>query len=265
MNKKCPNCGFINFVYAEACHKCETALSETPVRSAYDYPATYRGGVNSHSQPYPTKSSFPFLKVLAGAGVVVIVLAIVGAVAIGNLVRYRKVKWIEYRPDGLDFTVMMPSKPTRLEPIVTPLATGNMSNHRHVSGVAGQGTVMLCYVNYTGTLLEMEQAAEALDAELDSFLQRTNATLISKKSITYQGMPGLDFEISPPDNTGPKISRSYGKMFMTPSRFYFLSITATEDSDLFAGKDKFLNPKIRTPGNARKPVDPPNITLVPNY
>ncbi len=63
----------------------------------------------------------------------------------------------------------------------------------------------------------------------------------------------------------PKINRSYGKMFITPNRFYFLSITAKEDSDLFAGRETFLNPQIRkqSAGPLRKPVDPPNMTLVP--
>ena len=76
MNKKCPNCGFINFVYAEACHKCETELSETSVRSAYNYSTTYRGGVNANHQPYPTTGGFSLVKGLVCAGVGVIVLAI---------------------------------------------------------------------------------------------------------------------------------------------------------------------------------------------
>ncbi|MFY9620887.1 MAG: hypothetical protein WAM70_13570 [Pyrinomonadaceae bacterium] len=265
MNKKCPNCGFINFVYAEACHKCETVLSETTVRSAYDYPATYRGGVNAPSQPYPTKGGFSVLERIGLRGVGIIVLAIVGALVLGTIVRQRKVKWIEYRPDDLDFTVMMPSKPTRMEPVLTPLPNGHMSNHTFVTGVPGQGTAMLVYVDYTGAVIESDRISEALDATMEEFLTVTKSTLVAKKSISYQAMRGLEFEVSPPAEGSSKVSRGYGKIFFNSnsSRLFIFSITANEGSDLLAGKDKFLNPQIQKPGPARKPVDPPNITLVP--
>ncbi len=152
--------------------------------------------MNANHQPSPPKSGFSVLKGVVCGGVGVIVLAIVGVLVLTTISRHRKVKWIEYRPGGLDFTVMMPSKPARLEPIVTPLVTGNMSNYRYVSAVTGQGTAVIGFVDYTGTELDMDAAAEALHAELDSLIERTNATLISKKSITYQGMPGLEFEVS---------------------------------------------------------------------
>jgi len=243
-NKKCPYCGFINFVTAEACRKCETVLTSDESQLAYfDAPPTYRGGVNSYNQPYPTKSGFTLGKaVLCIVGLVFGALVYAGGV--GMLRSHAKVKWIEYHPDGLDITVMMPNEPTRFEPVLTPMTGGTMSNHSYASMVPGQGTAMFCFVDYSGIYISDKIANEALDAELSSFLTRTNSTLISKHPIDYQGMTGLEFEISPSADIGPKGGRGYGKMFVTASRLYFLTITAGNDTDLLASKDKFLNPKI---------------------
>ena len=244
MNKKCPNCGFINFVHAEACRKCEAVMSEIPAQSAYDFAPTYRGGVNAYTAPYPTKSGSTVLKVLACVGVGLVVLALFSAWSVAVISRKKNVKWIEYRPDGMNFTVMMPNTPSRLEPILTPVADGNMSNHRYISTVPGQGVAMFVFVDYMGPVFEKEDAEEGLNAELNGFVQRTNSTLISKTKITYQGIPGIEFEMSPPAGMATKASRSYGKMFLSLNRLYIFSITASEGSALLAGKDKFLNPKL---------------------
>lgn len=245
-NKKCSYCGFINFVNAEACRKCETSLiSDEAQHAYYEAPPPYRGGVNSYNQPYPTKSSFGF-----GKAIVCVAGLVFGAVLVtwglGFVRGHANVNWIEYHPDGLDITVMMPNEPTRIEPVVTPMTGGSMSNHTYASVVPSQGTVAFCFIDYTGIYIGDEIAGQALDAELDAFVSRTHSTLISKNPINYQGMTGLEFEVSPSAELGSKGSRSYGKMFVTPSRLYFLSITAGNDTDLLAGKDKFLNPKIQS-------------------
>lgn len=257
-NKKCPNCGFINFVDAEACRKCETSLiSDEAQHAYYDAPPAYRGGVNSYNQPYPTKSGFTFGKVVACvAGLAVG--AILYTMAVG-LVRGRaNVNWIEYHPDGLEMTIMMPDEPTRVEPVLTPTVGGTMSNHTYASVVPRQGTVIFCFVDYNGLHISDDIAARALDAELSGFVSRTHSTLISKNPITYQGMTGLEFELSPSEELGSKGARSYGKLFVSSSRLYFLSITAGSGTDLLASKDKFLNPKIH-PGPLPARIKMPEI------
>jgi phage FluMu protein Com len=243
-NKKCPYCGFINFVDAEACRKCETLLTSDEAQHAYyEAPPPYRGGVNSYNQPYPTKSGFTFGKaVICVAGLVFG--GIVYTMTMGLVRGHANVNWIEYHPDGLGMTVMMPNEPTRIEPVLTPMAGGHMSNHTYASVVPSQGTVVFCFVDYTGIYVGDDIAAQALDAELSGFVSRTHSTLISKNPIVYQGMTGLEFEMSPSEELGSKGSKSYGKMFVTASRLYVLSITAGSGTDLLAGKDKFLNPKI---------------------
>jgi hypothetical protein len=242
-NKKCPYCGFINFVTAEACRKCETSLiSDEAQHAYYEAPPPYRGGVNSYNQPYATKSSLSF-----GKAIVCVLGLVFGAIAFIwtlGFVGHANVKWIEYHPDGLEITVMMPNEPTRVEPVLTPTVGGTMSNHTYASIVPSQGTVLFCFVDYHGIYISEEVAPQALDAELSAFVSRTHSTLISKNPINYQGMTGLEFELAPSEELGSKGSRSYGKMFVASSRLYFLSITAGNGTDLLASKDKFLNPKI---------------------
>ena len=268
-NKKCHYCGFINFVNAEACRKCEAVLTAIDEESAYDSAPTYRGGVNAYVQPYATAPSFTFPKALAGLAIAVVVVGII-VWNFGILNRFQRIKWIEYRPDSLDFTVMMPNQPTRFEPVLTPLPGGRVSSHQFVSTVAGQGIAIFHYAEYFGQTIDESQAPQALDASLQEFLTQTNSTLVAKTPITYQGMPGLEFEVTPPAADTPKASRGYGKMFFSfqHAHLYVFSLTAAEGSDLLAGKDKFLNPQIPVPPPVRKlefPKMPEFKNLRPTY
>src|SRR5258707_6389481 len=70
-NKKCPNCGFINFLTAETCRKCETSLDAAGQPEAYGQQADASGyGYRYQPQPYAVQksSNATLIKVLAGAG-----------------------------------------------------------------------------------------------------------------------------------------------------------------------------------------------------
>ncbi len=259
-NKKCSSCGFINFVNAEVCKKCEAPLAalpgETPPsagyasRSAAPVDPNYSIYNDLHARPayqapYPTKSSIPVGKIILG---VIVGIAILTTVSFRyNLLSRWRINWVEYHPEGLPITVMMPNKPTRIEPVETPMASGRMTNHTFASIVPGQGSVIFCFVEYIGfgPGLTQDGMTRALDAELSGFVQRTNSTLISKKEITYEGMKGLDFETEPPDEGGPRVTRAYGRMLITSSRLYFLSIAAASGTELYNSRDKFLDMKMK--------------------
>lgn len=237
MNKKCSSCGFINFLTAEVCKKCEAPLAESANSNYSIYNDLHYGAQVPPPPPYATKSRFPVLKVIV---LVVVGLAVMSTLKVALLGR-SGIKWVEYHPESMDLTVMMPTQPTRMEPVTTPLSTGSMTNHSFGAVVPGQGSAVFCFVDYTGSWFSQDVMKRALEAELADYLQRTNSRLIAKKEITFSGMQGLDFETQPPDNLTPKVARAYGRLFITQSRLYFLSITAAEGSELFAGKDKFLN------------------------
>ncbi|HEX5703868.1 MAG TPA: hypothetical protein VFX97_11755 [Pyrinomonadaceae bacterium] len=240
-NKKCHYCGFINFVSAEACRKCEAVLSETAEQSAYDSAPTYRGGVNSYNQPYPAKSRFTLGKACAcvlGLSVAVIIYTF----GMGVIRGHAKVNWIEFRPDGQTFTIAMPNEPIREKMDLPPIPNGKISAHVFISEVQGQGVAGFCYADYSG--VELSDTAYVLDGALNGLVTRSNSTLLSKNPTNYQGMPGLDFELTPPESAGVKNGRGFGRLLISGNRLYMFFITASEGSDLLAGKDKFLNPQI---------------------
>jgi hypothetical protein len=240
-NKKCPYCGFINFMSAELCRKCETNLTapEESYETAYDQPSAYRGGVNSSAQPI--KSGFTAGKTLTCVAGLVFG-AIVYTFGMGLIRGHANVNWIEYHPDGLSITVMMPNEPKREEPKATPLPTGSVSLHMFMSEVSGQGVAGFGYSDYVG--VEIGDTSQALEDSLDGLVKKSNSKLVSKTPINYQGMPGLEFEVTPPESAGIKNAQGYGKILLDHNRLYILFIAASESTDLIAGKDKFLNPML---------------------
>lgn len=240
-NKKCHYCGFINFVTAEECRKCEAVLTAPGEPSSFDRPATYRGGSNAYATPYPTQSRFPILKGFAIVAVVLAVFAGVLWLGMGFIRGGAKIQWSEYHPDGLPITVMMPNTPVRLGPVVTSIpGGGTMSQHQYTSTVAGQGAAMFSFADVRGAFLNRADMPRYSEAALQGLLPHLNAALVSKTPIEFQGMPGLEFEIKSLDDD----ERGYGKLFVSPTRMYVLIIAGHEGTNLMAGKDQFLNPQI---------------------
>ena len=250
MNKKCPYCGFINFVGAEACRKCETVLTELPHESsAYDRPPVYRGGVSSDRQPYKTGSSFTLSRlVLCIAGLLTGSIFYVVAIRphVVGFVLTDKCVWTEFRPAGTDLTVMMPSKPRKPDPgDLSQLQSWqrNLLDHAFQSEVEGQGVAGFTFFDFPEPQ-DMNKSEQLLNTAVDGTLTKTESTLISKRLITYYGMAGMEFECVPPPKTFGKPGRAYGKFFVNSNRLYTFFIVGVEDSELLAGKDKFLNPQL---------------------
>lgn len=156
-----------------------------------------------------------------------------------------RVKWIEYRPNGMDMTVMMPNEPKAVEPVTTPLANGSMINRTYVSSVVGQGQAVFTVVEYAGgeDAINPELTSRILEAELGDLMKRMNAIPISKNHVPYKGVVALEFVTQPLAGQG-STGGVQGKMFMIKNRLYLFMITAKEGSELFAGKDKFLDPVV---------------------
>jgi hypothetical protein len=245
-NKKCPYCGFINFVDASECRKCETVLTELPDESAFVDRPTYRGGVNSNRQAYQPNGGSKLKGVLIG-----IVGLAFGASVYAFAIRPHVLalftancEWTEYRHVGTDFTVTMPSKPSEIDPTKAPPEARNMLEHFIMSEVRGQGSASFGYVDYTTTAVDISKAEELLNRAVNGSLEGSKSKLISKTSSTFYGMPSVEFECEPPPGTFPKPARAYGKYFVNSTRVYMLLITGVEGSELLAGKDKFLNPRL---------------------
>jgi hypothetical protein len=249
-HKKCSNCGFINFVSAETCRKCETSLDAVGQPEPHGQQTSgYSYGYQNQTQPYAAQKSgnATLIKVLAGVGALIVFAVIaVGVVSVALVVRsHSRIAWQEFRPGEPGLSVMMPGQPTAHEPVVTPLAIGEMKNYMYTSTVTGQGSVLFVMVVYPTSLDDLKiQADKVLNGELDNMLKRSNSTLVSKSSFDEGEVKGLSFEFTPPGNVTPRVDRGFGKMYLASNRLYFLTIVAKDNSELFAGKEKFLKPTI---------------------
>jgi len=247
-NKKCPNCGFINFLKDESCRKCFEALDgvATPevVNSGSGY--TYVHGNQTHYQALPQKGMSPIWKVVLGIiALFIFIPTIAGVVIVAKFGHRSKVVWREFRPETTEVTVMMPTEPSRSEPVITPSAVGTITNHVYTATVGGQGSALYCVVDFSSDLSKYEGSFDKMmEAELNGMVKRTDSTLVNKGQTNIGSFPALIFEMRPSGNLNLTSARSFGKMFIARNQLHVLVITASEKSELFEGKDKFLNPSI---------------------
>src|SRR5262245_23403290 len=104
-NKKCPNCGFINFFQDESCRKCETFLGNFEDQ-CFSEPSSYRQpGLPYGGQTYPNhyavppafqKRSIPIFRIIGGAIGIFLLLAIVG----GVIAYTKRIRWQVVQGDG---------------------------------------------------------------------------------------------------------------------------------------------------------------------
>lgn len=245
-NKKCPNCGFINFLKDESCRKCNTNL-DAPGQpdEGYAGPPAYAVGYQNQYQPPVAKKGFPLLKVVLCLFLGLIVLSVLTGAGVSLLMHNAKVEWREFRPEGASVSVMMPKEPIPHDPIIQTVSFGTITNHMYTATVRGQGSAVYIYVDFSIDISSPDVPYEKLlDGELDALIKRTNSTLVNKQPITVGGKPGLQFEIKPPSNYELPGARTFGKFFIVKNQLYLLGITATEDSQLFSGRETFLDPAI---------------------
>src|SRR5205823_5237213 len=181
-----------------------------------------------------------------GALIVLAVIA-VGVMSVVLIAKsHSRIVWQEFHPGEPGLSVTMPGAPTVHEPVITPLAIGEMKNYMYTSTIIGQGSALFVMVVYPSSFDDnlKIQANKVLEGELDNMLKRSDSTLVSKSSFDEGEIKGLSFEFKPPGNITPRVDRGFGKMYLTKNRLYFLTIVAKNDSELFEGKEKFLKPTI---------------------
>jgi len=252
-NKKCPNCGFINFLQAESCRKCETTLDAIGApqqpHDATGMPEHEPG--KSYLNPYGPPSTkngggFPIFKVLLGAGALIVVSVVICVIlGVTFLMKSRELAWREFHPGEPGITVMMPNEPTVVDPIVTPTQYGEMKNYVYTSLVPRQGMAAFTIVVFPFNFSTYDLSPnKILEKEMESYLKRTDATLISHSSTNENGLFGVSFEFKPKADRTSRVERGFGKLVLGTNRLYLLSLVAAEKSELLKSKDKFLNASI---------------------
>ena len=183
--------------------------------------------------------------ILAGCLIVLSCLGFLAPFLIAGMLKPPKVEWRDFRPAQGLFTVKMPSEPITHDPQVDHIASYTMTKYPYESLIGGQGATLYIVVDFSPALSTENMSYEKmLDAELSGLVTRTSSTLVSKRNITVNGYPGLEFEMRPREKLALASPKCFGKIFMNSEHLYMMGITASESSELLAGKDDFLNPTI---------------------
>lgn len=189
------------------------------------------------------KRRFP---ILAGLLILISCLSLLAPFIIAGLLKHeQKVAWREFRPSHGLFSVNMPADPIAQNPVVMNIQKYTMTKNCYESTIARQGGVVYCVADFSPPIsVEKVTYEKMLEAELDNLVGSSRSILASKQSTTVNGYPGLEFEMKPPENVALRSPKNFGKIFMNSDHYYFLMITASEGSELLAGKDGFLNPSL---------------------
>jgi len=184
------------------------------------------------------------LPVLAGFLMVLSCLAMLGTFMIGSvLLKPGKVAWQDFRPAQGLFTVKMPSEPIARDPQVKQFGPYTFTKHMYESYINGQGGAIYVVTDFSPVLsVQGVSYDQMLDAELSNLVTATSSTLVTKRSVTVNGYTGLEYEVKPPEKLALSSPKAFGKIFMNSEHLYVMQITASESSELLAGKDDFLNP-----------------------
>ena len=166
----------------------------------------------------PKKS--PFTLGLLG----VVVLGAIGAHFVANYGRYLPHRWQTYTaPDG-SFSIQLPGKPS-IEPTKIPLEGGGTADVNMITATPTDHT------SYVFTYVEREKVGQqspdqALAGARDGALRKVQGTLLTQKTITVQGYPGLDVHARARGNSFVDL-----RFVVVGNRLFMIMAVATVEGD----------------------------------
>jgi hypothetical protein len=256
-SNRCVNCGFLNFTSASACKRCRAAFDEAPSVEPFQqsdpYAANWQGGYEMAApwpqpayQPayFPTPiAALPARSKTSGANVLLWVLlcgAIAVAAGIGFLWKFNKAAsanntWQEYQAPDNSFSISMPTKPQES----TQNVVGDIQMHSLTGNMNRDGFYGVAYADYPATNASKVAPNAVLDAAAQGAASNSGARIISKKSITLSGYPGLETDMEAPQDTGG--GRVACRIFWVAPRIYIVCAGGPESSSVYTSRARFLD------------------------
>jgi hypothetical protein len=251
---RCDNCSFLNFATANACKRCNTPFDapagteennffggyaattwQPSYQTASDYPQPAYAPQYFHTPvaplPRASKNGGTNAVLFALLGVAVVIAAGIGLLwKFGTKPASAKVNvgWEEYNAQDESFTIQMPGKATEsVQRQSTPAGEYKM----HLAMVVHNqgGAFIAAYADYPSNFSNIP-AQSLLDLAAQGALNRSNATLVSKKNISLDGYPGLELEMLPPKNI-PGGGRMVTRIYWVAPRIYILFGGAEKSSE----------------------------------
>lgn len=260
-NVRCIKCSLINFASAEACKRCgeplgyaegndpyaqpfppETYSAQTSYQTAPEPDSylkqyqTYYG--NSQTQPGPGKRK----------GVALTLLALVCLVALVGIPWYLKnrgpnelitLSWREFKPDDGSFSILMPGEPKQ-NSMNMPTPSGNINVTMYHHETAGKTAFAMGVIEYP--MVAANVPVDALfDKALESLANRSQMGVLSRKSVTLDGHPGIEVELKPPASAGRDGDKGMMRLYWVSPRIYMIMVGGPDSGEAAATRAKFLD------------------------
>ena len=256
---RCLNCGFLNFAADSVCKRCQGALTPPPSDNPYfnNYVAGTHGGYQAapgYAQPAYSSGYFPgpvapLPRVSKNGGMNVALLVLIGlAVAVaGGIGLLWKIgnassanfAWKEYRSKDDIYSVTMPKKPVHVVQNY-PSMFGEVQVPMMMADMGDRGAFLVGHSDYTVTDLEEMSGEQLLDLASQNVANEPGTTVLSQKSISLNGHPGLELELKMNKIKGK--SRTIARFYwVKPSRIYIMFASVPTSSDADAQLNRFLD------------------------
>lgn len=259
---RCLNCGFLNFAADTVCKRCRAALippSDNPYFNSYV--AHTQGGYQpapGYAQPAYTQPAYsqgyfpgavaPLPRVSKNGGtnaalVVLVGLALAVAAGIGVLWkigngRSANFAWQRYNSDDQTYAVELPTKPAQFVQS-QPSPVGDLQVHIMMSDMNDGGAFVVMHSDYPRDFSTVP-AQEMLDASAEGVVEEAQATILSRKSISIDGHPGIELELSVKKlkGAGRTVARVY---WVAPQRIYVMIASVPPSSDMDTPLARFFD------------------------
>ena len=254
---RCLNCGFLSFAADSVCKRCQAALvppSDNPYFNSYV--ASMQGGYRpapgyaqpAYSQNYFPGAVAPLPRVSKNGGTNAALLVLVGlalAVAAGVGVLWKignsraaNFAWQEYNSGDGTYSVMMPGQPAHTVQS-TPSSVGELQVHIMTADMNDAGAFVVMHSDYPRDFTGVP-AEEMLDAAAEGVAEEAEATILSRKSISVEGHPGIELELSVKElkGAGRTVARVY---CVAPRRIYVMLASVPPSSEMSTQLARFLD------------------------
>jgi len=254
---RCLSCGFLNFAADFNCKRCREALAP-PSDNPYfnSYVASTQGGYQAapgYTQPAYSSGYFPgavapLPRVSKNGGTNVALLALVGlavAVAAGLGLfwklghgRSANFAWHEYNSKDESYSVTMPTKPAHVVQKY-PSMFGETKVNMMMADMQDRGAFLVGHSDYTDDFAEMS-GEELLDLASQNVANEPGTKVLSQKSISLDGHPGLELELKMDQIKGK--SRTIARFYwVAPKRIYMMFASVPTSPEMEAQLSRFLD------------------------
>ena len=140
--------------------------------------------------------------------------------------------WKEYQYDNDGFALSAPAKPS-LETTLTETATGQIEVHLYKIDLGGDTGIMVGITDYGNKAKLSTQVFQSLK---DAALAKVNGKIASEKSISLDGNPGIEFELTASDG-----AHTRSRYYVIGNRVIALASYAGQGSPLPADTTRILD------------------------